>query len=118
MHETENGMLREDKAQKPNYLDYFTPEVMERYGRHMKKGEIKHGRGNWKKGGYPKHEYLESAFRHLLALWKGDTSEDHAAALLFNAVGFMHEEHLKDTLKTRLDALQSPQTHAETEDVG
>ena len=102
MKETPNGMVREDKQSKPNYLDYFEPHVIERYGKHMKAAEARHGRGNWKKGGYPKLEYLESAFRHFMGLWKGDTSEDHAAALLFNIIGYMHEEHLQDTIANRL----------------
>jgi|ERR1043165_1180000 hypothetical protein len=99
MKMTKNGMKREDKSAKLNYLDYLDPHVLERYARHMKKGELAHGRGNWKKGGYPLEEYLESAFRHFVALWAnfersrtlrpGD--EDHAAALLFNVIAFMRE---------------------------
>lgn len=93
--QTDNGMVRENKDEKLNHLSYTTPENMERYARHMKAGEIAHGRSNWKKGGYPKEEYLESAMRHLLALWRGDTSEDHASGVRFNMEGYMHEEHLE-----------------------
>ena len=101
MKRTSKGMLREDKSQKLNYLDYLDPHVLERYARHMKKGELAHGRGNWKKGGYPLEEYLESAFRHFVALWANiersgplvGSDEDHAAALMFNIVAFMREQY-------------------------
>jgi hypothetical protein len=95
MIETPNGMIREDKDYKLNYLSYFTPYTLERYATHMKKGEIKHGRRNWQKGGYPKDEALESAMRHLLSLWSGDKTEDHASATIFNMLVYMNEEHLE-----------------------
>jgi len=97
MDETQNGMLRENKAQKLNYLDYLDPGVLERYARHMKKGELKHGRGNWKKGGYPLSEFLESMARHLFSLWADKTDEDHASALLFNVIAFMKEQDSQST---------------------
>jgi len=91
-------MIREAKDSKLNYLSYLTPEVLERYAQHMKKGEQRHGRSNWKKGGYPQKEYLESAMRHLVALWRGDTDEDHAASVIFNMIGYMHEDE-RDTVE-------------------
>ena len=95
MKKTKRGMVREDKSDKLNYLSYFTPYTLERYARHMKRGELTHGRSNWKKGSYPQDEYLESAMRHLLALWEGTpVDEDHAAAVVFNMMGYMHEEYL------------------------
>ena len=95
MNQTNAGMVREDKNDKLNYLSYFTPYTLERYAHHMKHGEIKHGRRNWQKGGYPKEEYLESAMRHLLSLWAQEiTNEDHASAVIFNMLGYMNEEHL------------------------
>jgi hypothetical protein len=95
MKKTPNGMKREDKNTKHNYLDYFTPQVLDRYAIHMKKGAPKHGSANWKKGGYPKEEYLQSAMRHLLALWNEEVDEDHASSLMFNVIGYMHEEYLE-----------------------
>ena len=92
MDETTNGMIRENKDKKLNFFSYFTVEGLTRYADHMKLGEIKHGRANWMKGGYPKDEYLQSALRHLLRLQAGDTDEDHCAAVIFNMFGYMHEE--------------------------
>jgi len=90
-------MSRENKDNKLNYLSYLTPQVLERYAEHMKKGEKKRGRANWKKG-YPLEESLESMMRHLLLLWEENeagvkrSEEDHAAALMFNVINFMHQE--------------------------
>lgn len=92
MKKTAKGMYREQKSDKLNYLSYFTPYTMERYAIHMKKAEKVHGRANWKKGGYPQEEYLESAMRHLMLLWANDSTEDHAAAIIFNMLGYMHED--------------------------
>ena len=95
-------MKRESKAEKLNHLSYTTPHNLERYARHMKKGEKAHGRSNWKKGGYPKIEYLESMQRHLNELWAENeaghrlTDNDPAAALRFNVEGYMHEEWLEE----------------------
>jgi len=93
----DTGMVREDKTNKPTYLQYFTPAVLKRYAERMKQFPAKYGlpSDNWKQGGYPKEEYLESLMRHLVDLYDGDTSEDHAAGIMFNIVGYMHEQHLE-----------------------
>ena len=96
MKQTPNGMKREDKNEKINHLSYTTAHNLERYGKHMKLGEVKHGRSNWKKGGYDREEWLESMQRHLLLAWEGDTSEDHLAAIRFNVEGAMHQEYLEN----------------------
>ena len=68
---------------------------------HMKKAEKKYGRTNWQLG-MPKLEYLESLMRHLITLWAEElgyekkTEQDHAAAILFNIIGFIYEEERKD----------------------
>jgi len=92
MKKTKTGMIREEKDNKLNFLSYFTTAGLTRYAKHMKIGEIKHGRSNWKLGSYPKEEYLESTMRHLMLLADGDTTEDHAAACIFNMFGYMHED--------------------------
>lgn len=111
MNETPNGMKREDKSGKINFLDYTTPENEMRYGRHMLKGAIKHGSGNWKKGAYGLQHWCESAERHLKAMWfiaqglpvppelESEPGEDHAAALRFNAEGFMNEQNQQHETK-------------------
>ena len=93
MKKTKNGMIREDKSSKPIYFHYLPVEVLERYGEHMLEGAKKHGSGNFLKGGYGKDNYLDSLYRHLLSLKKGDTSEDHAASVMFNIIGYMWEDY-------------------------
>jgi hypothetical protein len=53
---------------------------------------------NWKHG-IPKDVYMSSLFRHVMNLWlahegvKVDESiEDSLAAIMFNAMGYLHEE--------------------------
>tara|TARA_R110000782_G_scaffold268013_1_gene363950 strand:+ start:451 stop:753 length:303 start_codon:yes stop_codon:yes gene_type:complete len=92
MNKTDKGMVRESKDEKYNHLSYTTPHNLTRYAAHMKLGEIKHGRSNWKKGGYNREEWFESMQRHLLLAWEGDTSEDHLSAIRFNVEGIMHQE--------------------------
>lgn len=105
MKKTKNGMVREDKVQKIDPIDYTTPQNESRYAHHMHKGAQKHGAGNWKKGGYGLLNWVKSARRHLLAMEYqalglpipielGGDGEDHAAALRFNAEGFMNEQAL------------------------
>lgn len=89
-------MLREDKSDRPIYFHYLPVEVLERYGVHMLKGAKVHGSGNFLKGGYGKENYLDSLYRHLLALKKGETNEDHASSILFNIIGYMWEEHMEE----------------------
>ena len=84
-------MVREDKADKPIYFHYLPAHVLERYGKHMLEGAKKHGSGNFLKGGYGKENYLDSLYRHLISLKKGETNEDHASSIMFNIIGYMHE---------------------------
>lgn len=55
-------------------------------------GMRKYGRDNWKKG-IPLSRFMDSAFRHWQAYVMGDCSEDHLAALAWNALAAMDTEH-------------------------
>ena len=88
-------MIREDKSHKPIYFDYIPTAVLRRYGEHMLKGAKKHGSGNFLKGGYPKEEYINSIYRHLISLKDNETNEDHASSIMFNIIGFMYEDYLE-----------------------
>ena len=48
-------------------------------------GANKYGRDNWKKG-IPLSRYVDSLYRHLWAWMRGDTDEDHAGAVMWNAM--------------------------------
>lgn len=55
-------------------------------------GLKKYGRDNWKKG-IPLSRFMDSAFRHWQAYVMGNCSEDHLAALAWNALAAMDTEH-------------------------
>lgn len=111
---------RDSADHKLNYINYFYPDFLVEYGKHMKIGEIRHGSANFKHG-MPAFECLQSLFRHTIALWheleygkdsieyksfcedqKINPEERHEAACVFNAQqiwkwkGGKFEEKLKN----------------------
>ena len=50
-----------------------------------------YGDNNWHNG-FPLSRLIDSMSRHTLALSEGDTSEDHAGAILWNASAFLWTE--------------------------
>lgn len=48
-------------------------------------GATKYGRDNWHKG-IPLSRYVDSLYRHLWQWMEGDTTEDHAGAIIWNAM--------------------------------
>lgn len=58
----------------------------------FQRGAEKYGTDNWQKG-IPLQRYYESLARHLVEAWAGDTSEDHLAAILWNASAIMVTEY-------------------------
>jgi len=61
--------------------------VMKRY----LDGAEKYGENNWMKG-MPLSVYYDCAHRHLEAWWRGENSEDHAAAVVWNMLCAMWTE--------------------------
>lgn len=60
----------------------------------FEQGAIKYARGNWKKGGKPDQEYLDSALRHLFKIGKGETYDVdtgclHAAHVAWNVLALL-----------------------------
>lgn len=78
-----------DNAGKPE-LSYLLdlPRALEALVLVFEQGAIKYERGNWKKGGKPDTEYVNSALRHLFALAQSDFDSDtgcmHAAHVMWN----------------------------------
>ena len=74
--------------------------VMKRY----LDGAEKYGENNWMKG-MPLSVFYDCAHRHLEAWWRGEDSEDHAAAVVWNMLCAMyietkdHEYQLDDRIK-------------------
>jgi len=92
--------MRDTQDDKPNFLECLSPFALWRYGIYMAKASKKYGEWNWHKG-IPMESYLKSLERHLHKLkmdfkygHKMEPDVDHAAAIIFNIQGFMHEQEL------------------------
>lgn len=84
----DSGMVRSDPEGRPDYTLIYLP-LLERWAQHMAANIESKGRDNWRKASTPadRHRFEASAWRHFVAWYRGDTDEDHAAALLFNIAG-------------------------------
>ena len=101
------GATRDTDLNKPDYEGFLSPLVIQRYGEYMSKHRVQSDGGlrdsdNWQKG-IPKDAYMKSLFRHFMDLWSEhrgfegrDGSEEALCAIMFNAMGYLHE-----TLKER-----------------
>ncbi len=94
--EFDTGAVRDTAENKPEF-SLISPFALERIASHMTKGKNKYSRHNWVKG-IPISRCYDSLLRHSIAFGKGDISEDHLAALCFNAMAIMHyqETNRKD----------------------
>lgn len=96
-----SGAVRDSQEGKPNFLECLSPFAIYRYGRYMTRASSKYGTDNWTKG-IPQASYLASLERHLLKLkmdfkygHQMEPGVDHASAILFNIMGYLHEDELK-----------------------
>lgn len=82
------GAKREPNENRGRW-DLIPLEPMYRLAKHYESGAKKYDERNWEKG-LPLITYLNSMARHLFKLTNGSNEEDHAAAIAWNAFGFMH----------------------------
>jgi hypothetical protein len=93
-----------DNAGKPE-LSYILDlrHALEALAAVFSQGAIKYERGNWKKGGKPDEEYLDSALRHIFKARTEDYDEEtgclHAAHAVWNLMALIELNY------TRLRAL-------------
>lgn len=82
----DGGMQRHSSEGKVNYSLVYDGPMFGRWAEHLSKGASLHGSRNWLKasGEDALERALESADRHHYQWRRGDTDEDHAAALFFN----------------------------------
>lgn len=80
----ETGARRDSQAGKPRY-DLVPLWVEERLAKWLTKGAERYGDYNWAKG-VPVDRCYASLRRHIAALARGQTDEDHFAAVIFNAM--------------------------------
>src|ERR1019366_479449 len=78
----DSGMQRDTTTDKTDYSLALDGPMFERYAIHLTKGAKKYDKRNWMKAaGEAEYErFRESALRHFLQWFRGETDEDHAAA--------------------------------------
>ena len=81
--------------------DLLPFEAIRRYALRLQEGAGKYGNRNWEKG-QPFSRVIESMIRHVFQYQDGDRSEDHLAAVLFNAGALCHFE--REVAEGRLPA--------------
>ena len=86
------GAVRDTADNKPR-PDLCSPFAEERRGEWLRLGAKKYKVRNWESG-MPFSRFLESLCRHVMKYRQGDRSEDHLAAICFNAEAIMHGEEM------------------------
>lgn len=97
-HHFESGMQRDIDSNKVQYDLVFDGPMLERYAAHLTKGAEKYQPRNWMlaEGEAEMVRFKASATRHFFQWLRGDTDEDHAAAVIFNLNG---TEYVRDKLR-------------------
>lgn len=98
-----SGMVRDVQDSKVDISRVFDGPMLERWADHITKGATKYpdiapGVPNWTlaAGEAELIRFKKSAARHFYQWMRGDTDEDHAAAVMFNLNGY---EYVKEKLK-------------------
>ena len=82
------GSVRDTAEGKPRY-DLITPIGLYYLAMHYTNGAKKYGDRNWERG-QPLSRYIESIERHLQKLKVGLEEEDHASAIAWNILAYVH----------------------------
>lgn len=82
------GSSRDVETGKGRY-DLLPPLAIRRLAKLYERGAKKYGDHNWRKG-QPMSRVLSSLLRHAFQFAEGDGSEDHLAAVVWNACGLMY----------------------------
>lgn len=85
----ESGMVRDTDDSKINYSLVLDGPMLKRWAVHLTKGAKKYAPRNWMlaRGEAELNRFRESAVRHFIQWYNGDTDEDHGAAVIFNING-------------------------------
>ena len=105
------GSVRDTDEGKPRY-DLISPVGLKRVALLMAKGAEKYGERNWELG-QPTSRFYASMFRHMMAWVDGERTEDHLAAVVFNAMGIMHMEEKVDEGLLSPDLIDFPDQERE-----
>jgi len=98
----ESGMVRDVSTNKIDYSLVLDGPMFQRWAELMDRGAKKYAARNWMKanGQAELDRFRESAFRHFLQWFRGDTDEDHGAAVMFNING---AEYVKERINSEKD---------------
>jgi hypothetical protein len=83
-----SGAVRDDNSNKGR-PDLISPLMLKALGIVMAEGAKHYGERNWEKG-IPQEVFKESAARHYVQWMNNEEDEDHAAKLIFNIMGWIH----------------------------
>lgn len=102
MRTFETGATRDAETGKLDFEGFLSPLVLERFAQYMHKhrtladGSLR-ASDNWQ-AGIPRDVYMKSLFRHFIDAWSAhrghparDTLDEALCAMLFNAMGYLHE---------------------------
>lgn len=91
------GMVRDVTDGKVDYTLVLDGPMFERWAIHMTAGAHKYDKRNWMQAATEEEyqRFRESFVRHAIQYLRGDTDEDHAAAVMFNLNGM---EYVKGRL--------------------
>ena len=79
----QTGAVRDASLGKGHFHS-IPPVAMRKLAKRFEDGAAKYAKDNWMKG-IPLSHYEDSLSRHILAWKEGDTAEDHAGAIIWNA---------------------------------
>jgi hypothetical protein len=88
--EFKTGSKRDSRVGKGRY-DLISTVGMKRLARLYERGAIKYDDNNWQKG-QPVSRFMDSLIRHAFNYLEGEDTEDHLAAVAWNAFAAMHME--------------------------
>lgn len=93
-----SGMKRDVTTGKTLWHLVASGSMFKRWAELLTRGAEKYDADNWMKaqGEEELKRFRESAFRHFMQWYSGDTDEDHAAAVFFNING---AEYVKERMK-------------------
>ena len=100
-------------------FDLIPPAALAALAKRLEYGATRYGAHNWRKC-IPLSSYLDSGMRHMTQLLAGDTSEDHAGAVLFNVacyfetLAMIERGELPASLDDRYRPQASPASPART----
>ena len=121
MRTFDTGATRDIDTSKLDYEGFLSPLVLKRYAEYLNKHRVQadgklRDSDNWQKG-IPLDVYMKSMWRHFMDVWsahrestlKGELLEEALAAVIFNAMGYLHEiirhrRELQDVTDDILDA--------------